>query len=113
MTKLALKRSYLLAFTILTCLTSFGQLSTGFSASQVSGCAPIVVKFTDESTGGPVQWRWELGNGVVSFLQNPSTTYFNPGVYAVKLVIKNAAGTADSLKKTGFITVHANPAVNF
>ncbi len=101
-----------LTFSVLASLASYGQLSAGFSANQVSGCAPIVVQFNDASTGNPTQWRWELGNGVVSFLQNPSTTYFNPGTYSVKLVVKNASGT-DSIRKTSYITVHPNPVVAF
>jgi PKD repeat protein len=92
---------------------SFGQLSTQFSSSSQSGCSPLVVNFKDASTGTPSQWRWDLGNGVTSLLQNPSTTYFNPGTYTVKLVIKNAAGTADSLTKTNYITVFSGPTAAF
>ncbi|RYZ19490.1 MAG: PKD domain-containing protein, partial [Sphingobacteriales bacterium] len=68
--------------------------------------------FIDQSTGNPTQWKWDLGNGAISSLKNPSATYFNPGTYTIRLVVKNAAG-ADSLVKTNFITVHANPTVAF
>jgi gliding motility-associated-like protein len=88
------------------------QLRAGFSATQQSGCSPLVVYFSDQSAGNPSQWRWELGNGVVSTLQNPSATYFNPGTYTVRLVIRNAAG-ADSVVKINFVTVHANPVADF
>lgn len=94
-------------------LLSHGQLSTQFSSTPQSGCSPLIVSFKDESTGGPMQWRWDLGNGVTSLLQHPSTTYFNPGNYAVKLVIRNAAGNADSLTKTNYITVFAGPTAAF
>ena len=90
----------------------FAQPQANFTANPVSGCSPVVVNFTDQSTGNPVQWRWDLGNGVISFLQNPSTTYFNPGTYTVKLVVSNAGGV-DSIVKNQFITVYANPVVNF
>lgn len=53
-----------------------------------------------------------MGNGVTSFLQHPSTTYFNPGTYSVKLVVRNTAG-ADSLTKIGYITVFDAPAPAF
>ena len=91
---------------------AFSQPSAAFIASPVSGCSPIVVQFTDQSTGNPSQWRWDLGNGVISFLQNPSTTYFNAGTYNVKLVVRNAAG-ADSIVKNQLITVYPNPFVDF
>ena len=90
----------------------WAQLTPQFTASVVSGCAPIVVQFTDQTTGGPAQWRWELGNGVTSYLQHPSTTYFNPGTYTVKLVVRSASG-ADSVVKKEYITVYPNPDVAF
>ena len=93
--------------------TSKAQLSANFTASPLSGCAPLVVNFTDQSTGNPISWRWDLGNGTTSFNQNPSGTYFNPGQYNVKLVIGNAAGTADSITKMQYITVYSQPTVAF
>ena len=52
------------------------------------------------------------GNETNSILQNPSVTYFNPGQYTIKLVVKNALG-ADSIIKSNFINVHALPQINF
>jgi gliding motility-associated-like protein len=87
------------------------QLTADFSATPVSGCAPLVVKFTDQSKGNPTDWKWDLGNGTVSFFQNPSVTYFNPGTYTVKLEVKNASGT-HTVTKTQYITVHASPSID-
>ncbi|RYZ99472.1 MAG: PKD domain-containing protein [Sphingobacteriaceae bacterium] len=91
---------------------SKAQLNARFSANPVEGCAPLLVNFTDQSTGNPTQWKWDLGNSTISYLQHPTVTYFNPGTYSVKLVVKNAAG-ADSLVKTQYITINAAPSVNF
>ena len=85
---------------------------TDFSATPLSGCAPLVVKFTDLSTGTPTTWRWDLGNGTISTLQHPTATYFNPGSYSVKLVVRNAAG-ADSLVRLQYITVFPKPVAAF
>ena len=90
----------------------YAQLEADFSAAPVSGCTPMVIQFTDLSKGNPAQWRWDLGNGVISSLKNPSATYFDPETYNVKLVIKNA-GSTDSIIKQKFITVHPKPIVNF
>ncbi len=105
----------LLACTLLFLVShlSKAQLVPQFTATPVQGCAPLVVHFTDQTTGGATQWQWNLGNSTVSFLQNPSVTYFNPGTYTVKLVVTNAAGTKDSIIKTQLITVFALPAVSF
>ena len=88
------------------------QLSANFSASITSGCAPAVINFTDNSAGNPTQWKWDLGNGTYSTLQHPSVSYFNPGQYTVKLVIKNSAGQ-DSVTKQNYINIHAGPIVSF
>ena len=37
-----------------------------FTATPLTGCAPLVVNFTDQSTGNPTNWDWDLGNGQLS-----------------------------------------------
>lgn len=103
--------SCLLLLTML-CFGLKAQLAANFTAAPASGCAPLVVHFTDNSTNNPTQWKWNLGNGTVSFLQNPSVTYLIAGQYTIKLVIKNSIG-ADSITKTQYINVYAKPAVEF
>lgn len=89
-----------------------GQLTAGFSSDVTQGCAPMVVRFKDESTGNPVSWKWDLGNGTISYFQNPAATYFNPGTYTIKLVVSNGT-VSDSVVKVHYITVFASPVVNF
>ena len=69
------RRITILVIALLTESHAFSQLSAAFTATPVSGCSPIVVQFTDQSSGNPLQWKWDLGNGVISFLQNPSTSF--------------------------------------
>ncbi|MEO6233026.1 MAG: PKD domain-containing protein [Ferruginibacter sp.] len=88
------------------------QVSADFTASPDSGCAPLIVSFKDVSTGSPTQWKWDLGNGTISFLQNPSASYFNPGLYTIKLVASNGT-TTDSIIKTQYISVSSKPNVEF
>jgi gliding motility-associated-like protein len=105
-------RVCLLLTLFLGSLTIKAQVVAEFNASPASGCSPLIVRFTDVSTGGATQWRWDLGNGTISFLQNPAATYFSPGKYTIKLVVKNAS-SEDSMTKTEFIEVFAKPIVNF
>ena len=88
------------------------HLKANFNANPTSGCAPLVVQFSDSSSGNPSSWKWDLGNGTNSVLQNPSVAYFDPGTYTVKLLVKNAYGI-DSVAKTSFITVYSSPEINF
>ena len=104
---------WLLFFILLSqAFISRAQLTANFSATPISGCAPFLVNFTDLSTGNPTNWKWDLGNGTISFLKNPAVTYFAPGQYNVKLIVTNAGGSNEIIKSQ-FITVYAVPVVNF
>lgn len=105
-------RAFILFALFTSSVTATAQVAAQFSATPVSGCSPLIVRFTDESQGSPNQWRWDLGNGTISFLQNPSATYFSPGKYTVKLVARNAS-SEDSVVKTEYIEVFANPTIDF
>jgi gliding motility-associated-like protein len=108
-------RQFFLSFFILIAfnISSKSQVMANFTASPTSGCAPQIVNFNDQSTGNPIYWRWDLGNGTISFLQNPSATYFTPGQYTIKLVIEDGLGNRDSLTRTQYINIFPIPVVNF
>ncbi|MFN4246166.1 MAG: PKD domain-containing protein [Flavipsychrobacter sp.] len=100
-------------FSILSANVAYSQVPVAnFSASTTSGCSPIVSNFTDLSTNTPTSWYWDLGNGSTSTLQNPSTTYINPGTYTVTLIATNSNG-ADTQVFTNYITVAPSPTVAF
>ncbi|MFY9200079.1 MAG: PKD domain-containing protein, partial [Methanosarcina flavescens] len=77
---------------------------TSFSASPVSGKAPLTVSFTDQSTGSPTSWRWTFGDGNSSTERNPVHTYNKSGLYNVTLRTSNENGT-NVLTKSGYIAV--------
>ena len=82
----------------------------GFSATPLSGTAPLAVSFTDSSTNTPTTWKWEYKTGAGSWTQfstvrNPSYT-FPTGTYDIRLTATNAAGS-DGEIKAGYITVNA------
>ncbi len=83
-----------------------------FTANIQSGCSPLIINFQDLSTGNPISWNWDFGNGNTSSLQNPSATYFTPGTYTVRLTATNNSGS-NTLSRTAYITVNENPVVNF
>lgn len=83
-----------------------------FSGEPTSGCAPLEVDFTDESTGDPTSWLWDFGDGQTSTDQNPTHIYDNPGSYTVSLTATNSVGS-DTKTKTDYITVGSEPAAAF
>jgi PKD repeat protein len=64
-----------------------------FTATPTSGPVPLVVQFTDTSTGA-ASWSWTFGDGTTSAIQNPSHTYTNAGTYTATLTVTNPEGTS-------------------
>ena len=76
-----------------------------FSATPTTGDAPLVVTFTDLSTGGVDAWNWDFGDGQMSNEQNPVHTYDAGGIYTVTLDA-NSPYAGDQMIKEMYITVN-------
>jgi PKD repeat protein len=101
------------------CLDAVGpgcDLVADFSGTPTSGCASLLVSFTDASTGTGIDgWDWDFGDGVgTSTAQNPNYTYPNPGTYTVTLTVSSSSQSCDDTEvKTGYITVQGSPVADF
>ena len=80
------------------------DITTAFTATPVTGTAPLQVTFQDLSTGNPTYWLWKFGDGKFSLQKNPTHWYYNPGTYSVSLQVQNKK-SGGSLTKQGFIVV--------
>jgi len=78
--------------------------SAEFKASRTSGPPPLIVNFTDQSSGDVNSWSWDFGDGSTSTVQNPSHAYQELGSYTVSLTV-NGAGGSDTETKTDYINV--------
>jgi PKD repeat protein len=78
----------------------------GFSATPFQGMMPLAVQFTDETTGTPVSWKWDLqGDGQIDdSVRNPINTYGLPGFYSVTLFVSDAS-ESDTLSKINYVNV--------
>ena len=83
-----------------------------FTSNVTSGCAPLGIKFQDQSSNNPTSWEWDFGNGQTSSAQNPTIAYASAGTYTVTLIVKNASG-ADAIRQVNYITIYASPSVSF
>ncbi len=72
--------------------------SAGFS-TQIDG---LTVIFSDSSSGNPISWAWDFGDGNSSQEQNPVHTYAVADTYVVQLTATNAVGS-DTVSQ--FVTV--------
>lgn len=108
-------RHFLLVLFFLLCIsaTGFAQPKAAFTSNSTAACAPLVVQFTDASTGQSLSYKWDFGNGTGSTLQNPGVLYNTSGNFTVKLVVTDANGNKDSVIKDNYVTVYAKPAIDF
>jgi len=77
--------------------------AAAFIASRDSGCAPLLVNFTNVSQAA-VAFSWNFGNGNSSILQHPSTTFTQPGSYTVSLICISQNGLRDTSYRTIFVS---------
>lgn len=95
---------------ILTFITStLYAVTADFRADYISGCSPLVVHFTNTSTGA-TSYYWDLGNGTTSTLTDPSGSYISAGTYTCTLT---AYSGGSSSTRTMVITVYPSPTVSF
>ena len=74
-----------------------------------TGCGTTTVAFTDQSTGSITSRSWDFGDGATSTAQNPTHTYAAPGIFAVKLTVTGADGSA-SITRHNCVTISSIPA---
>jgi PKD repeat protein len=75
-----------------------------FSATPTSGVAPLVVNFTDTSSGSITSRSWNFGDGSTSTATNPSHTYSVAGTYTVSLTVTGSGGS-NTKTNSNFINV--------
>ena len=81
-----------------------------FDADVLTGHAPLLVNFADNSTGSITSWLWDFGDGSESTEQNPSHNYMKPGTYTVSLTVIGFGGS-DQETKDGYIAVEPSRAM--
>ena len=81
--------------------------TASFSSNVQTGSFPLLVRFTDESSGTvPLNYAWDFDNDgdTDSTGKSPSFTYPVAGTYSVKLTVTNLAGT-DNTTRIDYIVV--------
>jgi gliding motility-associated-like protein len=100
--------------TISKTIQTISNPTPDFSMSVDSGCGPLLVNFTNGSSGA-TSYQWKLGNGVNATTTDTAMTYLpapvNDTIYSVKLIALNGPGCKDSLSKT--IHVFPQPTASY
>ncbi|MEP6795458.1 MAG: PKD domain-containing protein [Saprospiraceae bacterium] len=91
-----------------------GTPVAAFTSDVVSGCAPLVVHYINQSVGTVtlISWIFQGGNPSSSNQANPVVTYNAPGTYDVTLTVTNNAGS-DDLFMNNYVTVFPETVSDF
>ena len=103
------KKILFLVILLLPSIALFAQATANFTADIFSGCAPVLVNFTNNSSNA-TSYSWDLGNGNTSSNMHTSALYAQPGIYTVKLT---ATGVGAPNTKTATIVVYGPPSAEF
>jgi gliding motility-associated-like protein len=87
--------------------------TVSFVADTLSGCAPLVVNFTNTTPGAVQNCVWNFGDGYGQLCGNIQHTFLNPGVYTVSLTLQSSSGCQNSTTYTNYITVVEQPDAGF
>lgn len=71
--------------------------------SDLTGCLPLNIQFTNSGTG--VQFLWDFGDGNTSTLASPQHTYNSPGTFIVTLIATDSSSC--NISDTSTFTVIA------
>lgn len=87
--------------------------NSSFVANDTTICVGDTVSFTNNTSGVVTSRNWTFtgGSPTSSTAQNPQIIYNTPGTYNVRLISSNGSGS-DTLTRSSYITVSANPTVS-
>jgi PKD repeat protein len=93
-------------------ISVYTQVNASFNADKTNGISPLLVSFTNTSTGSFTNLVWNFGDGGTSTSANPNHTYMSGGIYSVSLTASGQGGT-DTEIKSNYITIYSPVTANF
>ena len=81
-------RIFFILSTLFFSFLADAQVSADFTMDKAGGCSPITINFTNLSgASSNAKYSWDLGNGNMSALKNPSAIYLQEKTYTVTLTV--------------------------
>lgn len=74
-----------------------------FTANDTIGCVDLPVTFNSTSIDA-YSYEWDFGNGQTSNDPSPSVLYQTPGVYSVRLIVRDIHNCPDTFFRPNYIT---------
>jgi len=95
-------------------LVQYSPPTVNFSASPMTGTAPLSVAFSNTTTGSVTSWLWDFGDSTTSSVQSPTHIYNAAGNYTVVLTATGPGGTVSKTASTPIsVGTPAAPVVSF
>ncbi|MCX9078892.1 MAG: PKD domain-containing protein, partial [Candidatus Methanoperedens sp.] len=66
-----------------------------FTQDRASGQAPLIVRFSNQSSGQITSYSWNFGDGGTSPDPNPTYTFRSPGIFNVMLTVTGPGGSSN------------------
>jgi gliding motility-associated-like protein len=88
------------------------EVRPDFSANARRACVGVGIVFTITSPFPGNAWTWHFGDGTTSTQRNPTKAYSAPGIYTVKLIMRDGP-CRDSIMKVNYITITEGVVVAF
>lgn len=76
-----------------------------FRGFPIKGSPSLKVRFQNFTTGSPVRYLWDFGDGTTSVEKHPIHTYLTEGAFTVRLNIITGTGAQGIVTKNNYITV--------
>jgi len=88
--------------------------AVSFIADTLSGCAPLVVNFTNTTAGTTQNCVWNFGDGGFGQIcSGVNHTYLSAGVFNVTLTLQGSGSCPSSVTYNSYITVATPPQASF
>ncbi len=106
--------SILLFLSIVACLPVFAQLRAGFSPDRPGGCSPLIVKFSNQSSGASsaATYQWDFGNGNTAPVKDAQAVFTGEGDYTVRLTVTDGANVS-TVSHTVTVYPHSKPGFTY
>jgi gliding motility-associated-like protein len=92
------------------------ELPTAIFSNNVNACLGDVTRFTDQSISSNssiISWEWNIGDGTILAIQNPTHQYKYVQNFDVTLTVVSAEGCAHDTTIMNAVEVFNNPAADF
>lgn len=87
--------------------------AVALASDVTSGCGPLCVNFSANSSANCTSSAWQFGDGNTSSAPTPTNCYQLPGTYDVTYTCTDANGCVGTATTTSMITVDPTPVASF